>query len=286
MKKWTNLTFFLAVAHTGGVAAAARKLNVNHATVLRRIADLEAELGILLFNRLPTGYQLTAAGKAVLKQAKRIEDEALAIETTARAFKNEARQIDLRMTIPNDGLNVAPILLEYAKEHSNVHIAVAKSSRFFNLESLESDVALRLTNNPPQNLIGQKLGEVRFVPFVSQSLFKPDTKPDQYPWIFWSYDIADNQLDKLFDSLFPKAQCQFRTDSLDIAISAVQSGLGACVLPLHAFGDDAEAQMLDVLELSYDIEVWLLTHKDFRYVSHIKELFELFRANFNSLLAI
>lgn len=56
---WDDLRFFLAVAATGSLSAAARELNVNTTTVLRRIANLEEALDARLFERLRSGYTLT-----------------------------------------------------------------------------------------------------------------------------------------------------------------------------------------------------------------------------------
>ena len=53
---WSDLRYALAVGNTGGLAAAARQLGVNHTTVLRRLDALEARLGARLFERARHGY--------------------------------------------------------------------------------------------------------------------------------------------------------------------------------------------------------------------------------------
>jgi DNA-binding transcriptional LysR family regulator len=61
---WDNLRHFLAVARSGSLSGAARRLGVNPATVLRRIQQLEQELETRLFLREPSGYVRTSAGEA------------------------------------------------------------------------------------------------------------------------------------------------------------------------------------------------------------------------------
>src|SRR3984893_10596938 len=73
MIDWDDVRFFLAVARGGSVRAAAERLGVNHATVLRRIAQLEKRLGVHMFEKLPSGYRLTAAGEEVLEFADQME---------------------------------------------------------------------------------------------------------------------------------------------------------------------------------------------------------------------
>src|SRR5664279_701443 len=73
MIDWDDVRYFLAVSRGGSVRAAAKGLGVNHATVLRRIAQLEERLGALMFEKLPSGYRLTEAGEEVLELSNQME---------------------------------------------------------------------------------------------------------------------------------------------------------------------------------------------------------------------
>ena len=81
MIDWDDVRYFLAVARGGSVRAAAERLGVNHATVLRRIAQLEERLGVQMFEKLPSGYRLTAAGEEVLEFADQMEASSHLLET-------------------------------------------------------------------------------------------------------------------------------------------------------------------------------------------------------------
>ena len=81
---WDALQAFLAVARTGRISAAARRLDVEHTTISRRLAALEAALGVPLFYRTNTGYTLTAHGRNALMQAEAMEHAALALMARAR----------------------------------------------------------------------------------------------------------------------------------------------------------------------------------------------------------
>ena len=50
---WSDLTFFLALARSGSLSAAAKRMGTDHSTVARRIESLEHDLGIRLVDRLP-----------------------------------------------------------------------------------------------------------------------------------------------------------------------------------------------------------------------------------------
>ncbi len=81
MIDWDDVRYFLAVARGGSVRAAAERLGVNHSTVLRRIAQLEERLGVHMFEKLPSGYRLTAAGEEVLEFADQMEASSHLLET-------------------------------------------------------------------------------------------------------------------------------------------------------------------------------------------------------------
>jgi DNA-binding transcriptional LysR family regulator len=78
--EWDDLRFVLAVASAGSLAGAARALGVNHTTVLRRVIAFEKRLGLRLFERLPTGYVLTAGGEELIAAARRVEETITTLE--------------------------------------------------------------------------------------------------------------------------------------------------------------------------------------------------------------
>src|SRR5579872_2490334 len=76
---WEDVRFFAALARHGSLSATARALGVNHATVSRRIAALEASLRVKLFDRWATGYTLTADGRHALVATEAMADAAGAL---------------------------------------------------------------------------------------------------------------------------------------------------------------------------------------------------------------
>src|SRR5258706_13320760 len=73
MIDWDDVRYFLAVARGGSGRAAAGRLGANHATVLRRIAQLEERLGAQMFEKLPSGYRLPAAAEKLLAFADQMD---------------------------------------------------------------------------------------------------------------------------------------------------------------------------------------------------------------------
>jgi DNA-binding transcriptional LysR family regulator len=96
---WDGLQVFLAVARTGRMSTAARRLDVEHTTISRRLASLEAELGVPLFYRTASGYVLTPHGHNVLSSAEAMEGAAIAVAARAQE-KTAAIAGRVRLALP------------------------------------------------------------------------------------------------------------------------------------------------------------------------------------------
>jgi DNA-binding transcriptional LysR family regulator len=82
---WDDVRVFLAVAREGSMRAAGRTLGLSQPTIARRLAAFEAAFGgPSLFDRLPEGLRLNAAGEQLVPAAEGIEDAVLRLERRPR----------------------------------------------------------------------------------------------------------------------------------------------------------------------------------------------------------
>src|SRR5882757_4174805 len=128
MSDWDDVRYFLAVARGGSVRAAAERLGVNHTTVLRRIAQLEERMGAQMFEKLPSGYRLTAAGEEVLEFAEQMEASSNRLET--RIFgRDQSVRGRLRVTLaPTLATHLLmPDFADFAHLHPEVEIEILPS---------------------------------------------------------------------------------------------------------------------------------------------------------------
>lgn len=86
---WTDLKIYLSLAQHGSLRIAARSLNLTQPTVARRIRSLEADLGIMLFERNRNGHCLTPAGKELLPEVRALETAALRVEKRSLALLDQ-----------------------------------------------------------------------------------------------------------------------------------------------------------------------------------------------------
>src|SRR5271168_4839601 len=174
MIDWDDVRYFLAVARGGSVRAAAERLGVNHATVLRRIAQLEERLGVHMFEKLPSGYRLTDAGEEVLEFAEQMEASSNQLETRVFGRDQSVRGL-LRVTLapPLASHLLMPDIADFARLHPEIEMAILSSEQPVNLTNRQADVAIGVVydrNALPLNLHGLKGPELFGSVYLSRDL--------------------------------------------------------------------------------------------------------------------
>ena len=145
LANWDYFRFFLAVAETGSLSAAAQVLGVSHPTVRRQIRDLESSLSAKLFNRTPDGYVLTAEGERMVDLAKTMEITAHAIERCANGEQSKcAGRVTLAAAAGIGTHWLAPKIAEFRRQHPGVEVELNISRSQLDLMRLEADIALRM----------------------------------------------------------------------------------------------------------------------------------------------
>ena len=172
MIDWDDVRYFLAAARGGSVRAAAKELAVNHATVLRRISQLEERLGARMFEKLPTGYRLTEAGEEVLDLAIQMEASSHQLETRVLGRDQSVRGV-LRVTLtPILATHLLmPDFADFARTYPDIEMEILASGELANLTNREADVAIRVVYDRktlPLNLHGLKGPEVLGGVYVSR----------------------------------------------------------------------------------------------------------------------
>jgi DNA-binding transcriptional LysR family regulator len=268
---WDDLRLFLAVARSGTLSGAARVLGVNHSTVFRRIGAFEAALGVRLFERQPNGYLLTPAGEEMQAGALRVEEE---IAGLSRKVTGQ----DLRLsgtvritTIDMLAYGLLPRhLADFRKLYPGIEIELVVGNAALNLSRREADVALRVGNEPPESLVGRRVGQLVFAVYGSADYCGRYTERDlaQHDWI--GFDAEHAALVRRFASFLPDVTPALRANSVAAAVAAAKAGLGLAPLPCGIA--DLEPDLVRVAPLPDDfaLDLWLLTHEDLRRTARIR----------------
>lgn len=230
-----DLQTFVAVADTGGVSAAARRLGVSKSIVSRRLYRIEAELGTQLLARTTRGAALTEAGSTFRDHAARASAEIdLAREAILPTGELRGR---LRVALPLSigPTHFAPALAEMAHRHPNLHIQSSYGDRFVDLIAEGFDCALRVGYLHDSNLIAKRIvtihGTLVASPDYVRAYGAPET-PDEIvahealmqgteTWQFMDGDKI----------VTVQPQGRFKADNAVALAAAAAGGLGIAWLP-------------------------------------------------------
>jgi DNA-binding transcriptional LysR family regulator len=239
---WDDVRVFLAIHRAGSLSSAAGPLGLSQPTCGRRLAGLEAALGMRLFERTPEGLHLTADGAALVQPAEAMEAgaRALALETAGRG-----RDLQGVVRIATTELLAVSFLVEALRalraSHPEIRFELVLSNEESDLLRREADVALRFvpegTRPRPDRLVAQKLGDEPFDLYGAEAyLAARGTPPD--PAALAGHDVvvtsARHPASAWCASAFRGANVVVAVPSMLVSSAAVASGLGLGVIPRRA----------------------------------------------------
>jgi DNA-binding transcriptional LysR family regulator len=279
--EWDDLRFVLAVAEAGSLAGAARRLGVNHTTVLRRIGAFEKRLGVRLFERLPTGYVPTAGGEELIAAARAVDETVTRLERKL-AGKDLRLSGVVRVTTTDTLMDsILPDMLRaFRDSHPGIQVEVAISNLMFNLTKREADVAIRPASKPPETLVGRRVAKIAFAIYASPRYLADNPRQDLpgHRWVVPDDSLAGTAAGKWMRSQFAGSEIALRADSLLALRQAAQAGLGLAPLPCY-LGDAApDLVRVDGPIAEMETSLWILTHADLRHTARIRAFTE-FAAN-------
>jgi DNA-binding transcriptional LysR family regulator len=274
MSDWENLRHFATLAREGTLSAAARAIGVDHATVARRVAGLEASMRLKLIDRRARSHVLTEDGKRIAALAARMEEVAFAIGRAVQATGLEI-QGNVSVSAPPSLANalIAPQLIRLRRRHPGVVITLIGEKRSASLTRGEADLALRLIRPTEPGLIARKIGRFGFSLYGAPHYLK-ETPPHAFAFIAYDKGMDDSPQQKWLKTLIGNHDIVLRTNDLENQMAAARSGVGLAALP-HFLGDaDARLRRHIAAPSVVGRDIWLLVHRDLRRASAIRAVME------------
>src|ERR687896_1489157 len=173
-----ELTIFARVVGTGSLSAAARDLGMSPALVSRRLASLEARLGVRLVNRTTRSLPLTDEGSAYYETCTRLLAEIQEADAAVSAGRAEPRGI-LRVALPAafGNQHVAPLIPRFVERYPDVQLALSLSDRTVNVVEEGFDLAIRIADLADSSLAARKLAPNRRVVCASPAYLRRHGAP-------------------------------------------------------------------------------------------------------------
>ena len=278
---WDGFRYFIAVAESGSLSAAARIMDSNQPTVGRYVDALENDLGVKLFQRSVKGLALTSEGQLVYEQSKDIYHSVIKIQ---RLSQDGAEEVSgsVRLSLP-EGLAyeiLLPSLDDFYCQYPEVNLVVDISSTAANLTRGEADVALRLFRPDEADLVVKHLGE------MTMGLYACSDYKEKYGLPSGINDLKNFRLIAYGDQLsqLPENQwllkhsdnssCVFYSDSTQARLKATLASTGISIQPDRIAG--LYPELIRVFKTT-DIpahKIWLVYHNDLRSVARVRAVID------------
>lgn len=272
---WDEFRFVKAVADQEGLTAAAAQLGINHSTAFRRLTALEAKLGVRLFDRLRTGYVPTSCGRAMIEAAGRIEADVTRFERAA-AGRGDAPAGELRVTAPAGFAAdpLMPVLAAFNARYPEIRITLILSEEALNLSRRDADVAIRVSREPNETLVGRRLAAVAWAVYGLAGRAYGDLA--QEDWVSPGPEVAGGAFTLFVAERVPPDRVRLRINTVTGLDAAVAAGLGVGPLPCFAADANPTLRRLSGPHPELGADLWVLTHPDLRHAARVRVFMEHF----------
>jgi len=157
-----ELGFFVAVASAGSLSAAARDLGVTTAAVSKRLAQIEARLGIPLAVRTTRRTSLTPEGEALFERARSILGEIDDLQDVLRGARDRpGGLLRVNATLGFGRMHVAPVISDYCRRYPDVDVQLQLSADPPSLDDDAFDVCVRFGEPPDARVVARLLAPNR-----------------------------------------------------------------------------------------------------------------------------
>jgi DNA-binding transcriptional LysR family regulator len=272
---WDDFRLVKSIAEARGLTGAAERLGVNHSTVFRRLGQLEEALGIKLFERHRTGYQLTTAGEEMQALASRMDED---VATFARKLAGQALSPagELRVTT-NDTLLVdllTPIFARFCAQCSEIRLDVVLTTQALNLSKRDADVAIRATDNPPENLVGRRAATIAWA-LYGRGVDHPEpvsslTDLADRSWVTLGDNLAQLKAARFVRERVAPERIVYKVNTVLGLAEAVEAGIGVGLLPCFIADGRPGLVRLQPPNPDFSAGLWLLTHPDLRQSARVR----------------
>jgi|KBSSwiStaDraftv2_1062776.scaffolds.fasta_scaffold00568_14 DNA-binding transcriptional LysR family regulator len=280
---WNDVRYFLAVARRRTLARAAAALGVDQTTVGRRIASLEARLGVSLFTRSAGVFQPSRAGRGVLEAAERMEEAAL--ELRSRAAGEETAGPAVVRVATTESLAeafVVPAVQVLRTSKPGIQVTITTGWAQVDLRKGEADLAVRLVRPTDPRLACRKLADFRLQLYASREYLSGRPTPTT---------LAGESLIAYEDAVPPGTRHPFARLSMEGGVLALLSNshhvlvaaaaAGAGIVQLPSFVGDAHPDLVRVFpEVEEPYSVWQVLPQANRRIASVRAVSEAIAAVF------
>lgn len=278
---WRLVRSFLAALDHGSLLGAARALKASQPTLGRHIAELEAQLGLVLFERTGRGLLPTPM--------------ALQLAESARAMDNAANQLARNVSGAEAGVSgtvritasqpvacylLPPILAQMRLALPEVQVELVASNAVSNLLRREADIALRMVPPDQASLVARRIAKVTFSAYAHRDYLRRRGTPKQ-PQDLLNHELIGSDRDEAimkgmasFGLPVSRESFAFRCDDLIAYWQAVRAGLGLGFVADYLAATDKDVVPVLPMVKVPPLPIWLTVHREIRTSRRIRAVYD------------
>jgi DNA-binding transcriptional LysR family regulator len=290
--RWDDVRIFLEIHRRGTLAAAATRLGLDTSTVSRRLAALEHDLGMRLFDRTRGGLAPARAAERVLAAAEAMEAAHARMTRDALDVETAAEGVVRVSTAPGiSSVFIAPALIRLRKRYPRLAIELDSVVQPRDLTRHEADLAVRSVRSQGADLVTTRLATAPWLAVAAPRLArKLDGVADwsEATWITWDKDLASMAAARWVTTHVRAPSIALRTSDFPAQLAAAATGLGVVLAPAQyavRFGLEPVryAPALAAAAAAWPSDdLWLVGHRALRELPRIAAVWTFLTEEFRS----
>jgi DNA-binding transcriptional LysR family regulator len=264
---WDEFRLVKSIAEARSLVGAAERLGVNHSTVFRRLAAVESAVGARLFERARAGYEPTAAGEEMIALASTMAESVLEFERRV-AGRDIKPTGELTVTVPGAvGLHFMPVIVaQFQAQNPGVVVELIMTNQTLDLSRRDADVAIRLTNDPPETLVGRRICTARWAVYCRGDLAAGlgAEQIESAAFIGFGDGMGPGSARRWIEAHVGSERIVARANSTHCMLALALEGLGAALLPCFLGDRSPDLTRVGYLLPEIDLGLWMLIHADLR----------------------
>ena len=279
---WSLVRSFLAVLECGSLLAAAKALHTSQPTLGRHMAELESQLGVVLFERTGRGLVPTAIALDLADAARGMADGADQLARTLTGAQTQSTgTVRITASTPVAVYLLPGVLAEMRQALPGIQVELVASNTVSNLLRREADIAVRMVRPEQGGLIAKKIGDVA-VGAYAHCAYLARSGPITQAADLMAHELIGGDTDtaildgfKAMGLAATKEMFALRTDDLIVQRQALRAGLGIGFMPRYMAGTDPDLVPVlpDVLRIP-PVPMWLAVHREIHTSSRIRAVYD------------
>ncbi len=288
---WDLVRSFLAALDHGSLLGAARALHSNQPTMGRHIAQLEIQLGSVLFERTGRGLNPTPAAYALADAARAMEIGALQLAQLASGAQLQVQgTVRISASQPVACVLLPPILAQLRDSLPEVQIEVVASNQLSNLLRREADIAVRMMQPEQGSVVAKKIGQASVGVYAHRSYLQRHGTPTSPAELLSHCLIGDDALEPIRRGFraagydIAREAFALRTDDLIVQWQAVRAGVGIGFITDYLARNDPDLVRIVPQIKAAPLPLWLAVHREIRTSPRIRKVYDALASAIPSML--